>query len=157
MIVTIGKGQVCFGTIPLAIGESFDKVCGLLGMHIYTKQYPNSEGRGYIIVNDIDFYDLKGKATLYFVEGCLLQISFSPEWSKYDLDDENGNRPPIDLVVNKIAKISNEALQKTFGEPVERSKYGGCLYRADRMAIISSITRSEDGYSVMVKSTKREG
>lgn len=151
MQITVVDGCMNFGSVSLKFGESYEEIRRLISTQIDIRQEPGSNGRGYMILEDIEFYGLQGKATLYFQNACLSQVGLSPEWNKYDLLDGNGKRIPIDLAVEKIAKINESELKKKMGEPTERSQYGNAVYDCGSLAIMTTIPRSGDHYSVLVK------
>ena len=151
MHITVDDRCMNCESILLKFGESYGDISCLISTQIYTRQEPDSSGRGHIILEDVEFYGLQGKATLYFQNACLFQVAFSPEWNKYDLLDANGNRLPIDIAVDKIAKNNESELKEKLGEPTERSQYGNAVYYCGSLAIITSMSRSGDNYSVLVK------
>jgi len=138
-------------TGDINIGMPFAKVEDVLKKEIYAQKAPDAKGLGHIIIKSIEFYGLKGTCTLYFQGGELKQIGISPEWNLYDLVDGNGNRLPIDIAVEKIARLSEEGLKDAFGNPVEKSEYRNLVFVHGDITVITSIARSGDKYSVIIR------
>lgn len=143
-------------TIKMAAGDinmgmPFAKVEDVLKKEIYAQKAPDEKGLGHIIIKSIEFYGLKGTCTLYFKDGKLRQIGLSPEWNLYDLVDGNGNRLPIDIAVEKIARLSEDGLKDALGTPVEKSEYRNLVFVQGNITVFTSIARSGDKYSVIIR------
>mgnify|MGYP000925822685 CR=1 FL=1 len=122
------NNKIKIWNVELYIGMPYEQAESILGTRVYLKRSPDEKGLGHIILEDIDFYDLKGSCTLYFQDSRLEIIGIEPQWNKYDLTDKNGDRLRIDSAVEKVASMSKNGLKKAFGEPDEQSNYGNMVF-----------------------------
>lgn len=147
----ISNNKIQLEDAELYIGMLYEDVESILSTRSYTKLSPNEEGRGNIILKNIDFYELKGSCTLYFRNFRLKKLGFQPMWDMYDFTDKNGNRLTIDLAVERVTSISENGLKKAFGEPDKQSDHGNLFFYEGELTIITSRARSGDQYSIIVR------
>lgn len=147
----IEKGVIELNNSFLRFGMNFSEVENKINDVIYVKKEIDEKGLGHIIIKNESFYGLFGTSTLYFINGVLAQISIIPEWNKYNLNDANGNRLPIDQAVDMIATLSENGLRNALGEEKEKSDYGNLLFVSDDVCIVTARARSGEQYSVIIK------
>lgn len=151
-MVEIRGNKLVFEGIELEINMPYEDAGRLLNGHIYAKADLNQKGQGIIILNDAEFYGLKGKGTLHFRQGVLKEVNFAPGWNLYDLNDENGGSLNIVEAVAKVSSDCINTLKSKFGEPMETGRYGQNTFKAGEcFTITTSVSRDDDNFSVMVR------
>lgn len=143
-IIQFEEGSLYFGMNYYQAKHIFDN-------SIYATKEPNEKGIGHIILKNVAFYGLRGMCTIYFQDGLIKQISVTPEWNLYNLNDEKGNRLPIDMAVKMIAQQNKECLKEVFGVPKEKTEYGNMVFEVGNITIVTSMARSGDNYSVIIR------
>ena len=148
--IKITDDVIWFGDVRIKIWMSFAEVYKRLEPLVYVKGEPGENGAGYIVIKELSFCGLKGKATLVFVADRLKKITMEPEWQLYDLTDEQQQRLPIYKAVEKIAQGSRQQLEETYGAPVRQTMYGEIVYTTGEMTVHTAISPAEDMYTLRI-------
>lgn len=102
----------------LSMGEKYDVIFNRLKNQIRTSSDLDKDGNAFIAVGAVDLFGIKGEATLFFHNGVLDNIVLSPEWNKYDLIKQSGERMHIDEATYLVYKKCHDFLVEHFGPKV---------------------------------------
>ena len=102
----------------LIIGEEYELLFNRLENQIRTSSDLDKAGNAFITVREVDLCEIKGDATLFFHNGVLDNIVLSPEWNKYNLIKQDGERMHIDEAAYLVYKKCHDFLVKNFGPKV---------------------------------------
>ncbi len=137
----------------LIIREEYDIVFNRLKDEILTFSELDKDGNAFITVGNVDLFAIKGEATFFFHTGVLDNIVLSPDWSKYALIKQNGERMHIDEAAYLVYKKCHDFLEENFGTKVnedyisevfEISQYHfAALYMSPGRDSVSLVLRSE--------------
>ena len=147
-----GKSIIIKGC-NLILGEEYDIVFKRLKNENLTFSDLDKNGNAFITVGNVDLFAIKGEATLFFHMGVLDNIVLSPDWSKYNLIKQNGERMHIDEVAYQVYKKCHDFLEENFGTKVngdyipevfEISQYHfAALYMSPERDSVNLVLRSE--------------
>lgn len=102
----------------LIFGEEYDLIIDRLKNQIQASSDLDKDGNAFITVGGVDLFEIKGEATLFFHKGVLDNIVLSPEWNKYNLIKQNGERMHIDEATYLVYKRCHDCLVEKFGPKV---------------------------------------
>ncbi|MCR5203406.1 MAG: hypothetical protein K6D02_10045 [Lachnospiraceae bacterium] len=137
----------------LSIGEKYNLIFNRLKNQIHTSSDLNKDGNAFITIEEIDLFEIKGEATLFFHNGVLDNIVLLPEWNKYNLIKQNGERMRIDEATYLVYKKCHDFLVKHFGPKVNdeyipetyaiSQHYFAALYMSPDRDSVRLVLRSE--------------
>ena len=137
----------------LIIGEAYDVVFNRLKNEIRTFSDLDKDGNAFITVGNVDMFEIKGEATLFFHMGVLENIVLFPNWNKYNLIKQNGERMHIDEAAYLVYKKCHDFLEKNFGTKVNdeyipeifkvSQYYFAALYMSPGRDSVSLVLRGE--------------
>ena len=140
------ENGVIIENIVVKMDMDYETVMKLLEDYIYIK-----DSCGYIVIKKQEFYGLKGTCTIYFQENGIRLISIEIDWSMNKLVDEHGDLINIDEAIKIIAQTSIDELTQNMGEAIEEYKFGNKVFKSKGLYIITSIVKTGDMYSVIVR------
>lgn len=151
MKLCIENEEIMIGKEHISFGDSYEKILEQVKDNLRCNQEPDKDGFGFIILKDIEFYELKGRCTIHFREGLLKEIIIYLDWSLYDLNKEEWKGLNIVESVNKVASLNREELEK-FSHKVEISQIRGTQeFETNTLLITTNIPWSDDSYTANIQ------
>lgn len=102
----------------LSFGEEYDAIIDRLKNQIQAYSDLDKDGNAFLTIGDIDVFEIKGEASLFFHKGVLDNIVLTPEWNRYNLVKPNGDRLHIDEAVYLVYYKCHDCLVGKFGSKV---------------------------------------
>lgn len=102
----------------LIFGEEYDSIIDSFRGQIIASSNLDREGNAFITVGEIDIFEIRGEATLFFHKGVLDNIVLSPEWNMYNFVNKNGERMHIDEAMYSVYKKCHDSLVDKYGPKV---------------------------------------
>lgn len=149
--VVIDSNMILFDSIAVNFSINYDLADMLFADICENKMKPNNDF-GYVKINNVEFYGLKGICTLWFNDYNLEKIEFEQDWLKYNLyNNITGNRKSTGDLSHEIADISRNTLKQTFGDPSIIEKPDRETFVLDSFKVITQVAIDENGYNITIE------
>lgn len=138
----------------LIFGEEYIAILDRLKNQIQNYSDLDKGGNAFITIGEVDLFEIKGEASLIFHNGVLDNIVLSPEWNRYNLIKQNGERMHIDEATYLVYKRCRDCLVEKFG-PKVNDEYIPEIYEISQHNI-AALCMSPDRDSVSLTIKKKE-
>ena len=113
-----GADSIIIRDCKLIFGEEYIAILDRLKNQIQASSDLDQDGNAFITIGEVDLFEIKGEASLFFHRGVLDNILLSPEWDRYNLVKPNGERLHIDEAAYLVYKRCRDCLVEKFGPKV---------------------------------------